>query len=72
MSNLIEETRINSASSIDEVARLQALRRYQILDTEPDAILDRIACIAALMFKAPISLINLVDEKRTCGLFLIT
>lgn len=48
----------------EEAARLDALRRYAILDTPPDAAFDRITGIAARLFGTPISLISLVDEDR--------
>jgi PAS domain S-box-containing protein len=48
----------------DEGRRLEALRRYYLLDTPPEAALDRITRLTARLFKAPISLVTLVDEKR--------
>lgn len=48
----------------DEVQRLAAVRRYDILDTPPDGSFDRIAAIAAKIFSAPIAIISLVDEDR--------
>ena len=56
-----------------ERARLAALRRYAILDSAPDPVLDRITCFAARQFNMPIAVISLVDENRqwfqaTCGL----
>lgn len=48
----------------DESARLETLRRYQILDTPPDAELDDLAQIAAALCGTPIALISLVDEHR--------
>lgn len=50
--------------SRDESDRLAALRRYYILDTPPQAALDRITALAARLFNTPISTITLVDETR--------
>lgn len=47
-----------------EYARLEALARYQILDTLPEAAFDRLVNLAARLFDVPISMISLVDETR--------
>ena len=47
-----------------ENARLQALRRYQILDTPPDGSFDHIATVAAKLFDVPIAIVSLVDHDR--------
>lgn len=47
-----------------EAARLDAVRRYDILDTPPDGYFDRITALAANLFSAPISIVSLVDEDR--------
>jgi len=47
-----------------EEARLAAVRRYAILDTAPDAFVDRITALAACMFDVPIALVSIVDENR--------
>jgi diguanylate cyclase (GGDEF)-like protein len=47
-----------------EQARLQALHRYQILDTPPDSGFDRITSLVAQLFKVPIALASLVDRDR--------
>ncbi len=57
----------------NEEERLEALRRYEILDTLPEAAFDRITRTAAKLFNAPVSLVSLVDKNRqwmksTCGL----
>ncbi len=44
--------------------RLNALRRYQILDTEPEQAYDDLASIAAHVFQTPMALVSLVDEHR--------
>ena len=47
-----------------ETERLAAVRRYEILDTPPDAVLDRITAIAARVLKVPIAIISIVDHDR--------
>jgi phosphoserine phosphatase RsbU/P len=47
-----------------EGARLDAVRRYDILDTPPDGSFDRITRIASEMFNVPIALVTIVDEDR--------
>ncbi|UQN10185.1 EAL domain-containing protein [Deinococcus sp. QL22] len=49
----------------DDLQRVAALRRYQVLDSLPEAAFDRITLIVKHLLKAPIVLINLVDVKRT-------
>jgi anti-sigma regulatory factor (Ser/Thr protein kinase) len=48
----------------DETARLAALRRYRILDTEPEQAFDDLTLLAAQICETPIALITLLDEKR--------
>lgn len=48
----------------NEDERLEALRRYEILDTPPDGSFNRVTAIAASLFKVPIALVTLVDEDR--------
>ena len=47
-----------------ENERLDALYRYQILDTPPEATFDRITKLATQLLQVPISLISLVDRNR--------
>ncbi|WP_426039655.1 PAS domain S-box protein [Brevundimonas sp. DC300-4] len=47
-----------------ESGRLAALRHYQILDTGPEAVFDRVTELAADLFGAPIALVSLIDEDR--------
>lgn len=47
-----------------EAARLEALRQYQILDTEPEKAYDDIAQLAAFICGTPIALVNFIDETR--------
>lgn len=48
----------------DETARLAALRRYRILDTDPEQAFDDLTLLAAQICETPIALITLLDEKR--------
>ncbi|MEH2048517.1 GAF domain-containing protein [Nostoc sp.] len=47
-----------------ETVRLEALRQYQILDTEPEEAYDNLAQLAAFICGTPISLVNFIDENR--------
>lgn len=47
-----------------EGQRLQALRAYNVLDTEADAAIDRLAGLAGNLFSTPIALVSLIDEHR--------
>jgi diguanylate cyclase (GGDEF)-like protein/PAS domain S-box-containing protein len=47
-----------------ETARLAALRRYAILGSEPEATFDDLAMVAARACRAPIALINFIDDRR--------
>ncbi|WP_316746875.1 PAS domain S-box protein [Pedobacter gandavensis] len=49
---------------IEENERLQALKRYQILDSPAENEFDRITEMASLICEAPVSLIALLDEDR--------
>ncbi|MFA6062546.1 MAG: diguanylate cyclase [Gallionella sp.] len=49
---------------VDEAARLAALRGYDILDTEPEAVFDRLVELASHLCQTPIAAISLVDEGR--------
>src|SRR6478672_11656696 len=47
-----------------EIHRMEALRRYDILDTPPDGNFDNITALAARLLKVPIALTTLVDTDR--------
>jgi two-component system NtrC family sensor kinase len=49
---------------LDESARLEALFRYRVLDTEPEAEFDAIAHLTAQICQVPIALINFVSGDR--------
>ena len=48
----------------DEAARIAALQKYAILDSEPEQAFDDLVLLASFISKTPIALISLVDEKR--------
>lgn len=48
----------------DEEQRLTLLRSLKLLDTSPDASLDRLTELACEIFDVPIALISLVDQDR--------
>lgn len=55
---------MNARSSTREAQRLNAVQRYQILDSPPDGAFDRITAIAARLFQVPIALVTIVDRDR--------
>ena len=48
----------------DEPERLAALRRYEILDTPPEDVFDRVTQLAASLFAVPRAFISFVDADR--------
>jgi anti-sigma regulatory factor (Ser/Thr protein kinase) len=51
-------------SNVDEQARLAALRRYHVLDTEPEAAFDDLTLLASHICGTPMALITLIDKDR--------
>jgi len=49
---------------LNEAGRLEALRRYNVLDTPPEAVFDDLALLAAQICGTPMAVISLVDEAR--------
>ena len=47
-----------------DAARVAALQRYDILDTEPEKAFDDLALLASYICKTPIAWISLIDEDR--------
>ena len=45
-------------------ARLEALRQFEILDTDPEETFDDLARLAAYICETPIAVISLVDSDR--------
>src|SRR5258708_13391877 len=48
----------------NEEARIVALDKYAILDTDPEQSFDDLTLLASYICKTPIALISLVDEDR--------
>lgn len=48
----------------NEAARIEALRQYEILDTDPEESFNDLTRLAAYICHTPIALITLVDENR--------
>ncbi|HJR57828.1 MAG TPA: ATP-binding protein [Vicinamibacterales bacterium] len=55
---------ITGERSSDEAARLETLKKYQILDTEPEIAFDDLALLASHICETPMAAISLVDEDR--------
>jgi GAF domain-containing protein len=53
-----------AASPLTEAARLAALNRYAILDSEPEESFDDLVILAAHICRTPIAMLSLVDENR--------
>jgi GAF domain-containing protein len=51
-------------SIVRNVSRISALHRLNILDTPPEAALDRLTRIACRVLRAPVGLVSLVDRDR--------
>jgi PAS domain S-box-containing protein len=54
-----------TAIATDEAQRLEALRRYGILDTEPEEAFDSLAILAARVCDATASILCFVDDTRS-------
>src|SRR6266852_4369095 len=50
--------------NINEKARVEALRSYKILDTDPEKAFDDLAILAAHICQTPVALISLIDSDR--------
>jgi two-component system, NtrC family, sensor kinase len=55
---------MNSPALSTEAARLAALDRYAILDTEPEQSFDDLVILASYICKTPIALLSLLDDRR--------
>src|SRR5581483_3709987 len=48
----------------NDPARIEALRRYRVLDTDPEPVFDGLAGLASLLCRTPIALITFIDSDR--------
>ncbi len=53
-----------AASPTSEAARVAALNRYAILDSEPEQSFDDLVTLAAHICHAPMAMLSLVDDHR--------
>ena len=58
------ESDMNAPSPMLESARVAALNRYAILDTEPEQTFDDLVALAAYVCKTPMAMLSLVDDHR--------
>ncbi|MCS7005241.1 MAG: GAF domain-containing protein [Cytophagales bacterium] len=55
---------INNSDSQKETLRLNALLKYEILDTEEEQVFNDLAKITSQICQTPIALVNLLDSSR--------
>lgn len=55
---------MQAAKPKNEEARVAALEKYAILDTDPELAFDDLTLLASFACKTPIALISLIDEQR--------
>ena len=48
----------------NEAQRLEALQRYDILDTSPEQAFDDLTMLASLICDAPVAMVNLIEDQR--------
>ena len=48
----------------NEIERLGAVQRCEILDSPPDGAIDRITALAARLFQVPTAIVSIVDKDR--------
>src|SRR5215831_10922609 len=55
---------MDAPAASQEAARVAALDRYAILDTEPEQTFDDLVTLASYICKTPIAMLSLVDDRR--------
>src|SRR5262249_39126855 len=58
------EVAMDGVAPSQEAARVAALDRYAILDTEPEQTFDDLVVLASYVCKTPIAMLSLVDDRR--------
>src|SRR5215475_275569 len=58
------EVAMDAAAPSQEAARVAALDRYAILDTEPEQAFDDLVNLASYICKTPMAMLSLVDDRR--------
>jgi len=61
---LVNGGAMDAAAPSQEAARVAALDRYAILDTEPEQGFDDLVVLASYVCKTPIAMLSLVDDRR--------
>ena len=49
---------------VNEAERLEALSRYQIIDTDPEQVFNDLTQLSAFICGTPMALVSLIDEER--------
>jgi len=55
---------LTRAQRLSDPGRVAALRRLELLDTPAEEAFDRLTRLVARLLRAPIALVNLIDEER--------
>jgi GAF domain-containing protein len=55
---------MTSIIPLNDKDRVQALHRYEILDTPKDGTFDKVTALATRIFNVPIAIVSLVDTDR--------
>ncbi|HEX5043804.1 MAG TPA: sigma 54-interacting transcriptional regulator [Candidatus Polarisedimenticolaceae bacterium] len=60
----IEAGGFTDPSALENVARLQALRRTFLLDSPPEGAFDRLTTLATSLLRVPVAYVALLDDRR--------